>query len=138
MSGDEYVQLLDRAFARMPKLSTEKTDFVIPPADSIVQGTKTILRNLTAIADRARRPAADIARYMSKEFAVPISVEDGRLMINGKFSAEDLNKKISKYFETYVICKECHKPDSHLESSSRGMFSFICEACGARYGIKNY
>ncbi len=138
MSDEEYTKLLDRAFARAPKLAADVSDFKIPTADALVQGNKTIIRNLSAIADRARRSAQDIARYMSKELAVPINIEENRLIISGKFRTEELNKRITKYFEVYVICKECHKPDSHLENAGRGMFQFACEACGARYGIKSY
>ena len=136
--ADEYTELLDQAFSKMPRQSEEKSDFKIPGVDSIVQGSKTIIRNLAAIAGAARRPESDIARYISKELAVPASVEEHRLIVNGRFNSEDLNKRMHHYFETYVICKECHKPDSHLESSGRGMFQFVCEACGARYGIKSY
>ena len=138
MADEEYAQLLDRAFSKMPKLTAESSDFKIPSVDIIVQGTKTIIRNLAAIADAARRSEGDITRYISKELAVPASAEEHRLMISGRFNTDDLNKRVQRYFETYVICKECHKPDSHLEQAGRGMFYFVCEACGARYGIKSY
>lgn len=138
MSDDEYTQLLDRAFAKMPKLAENVSDFKIPLAEALVQGNKTIIRNLSVIADKARRPPGDIARYMSKELAVPVSIEENRLLLSGKFQSDDINKRITRYFEVYVICKECHKPDSHLETAGRGMFQFVCEACGARYGIKSY
>jgi len=138
MSDEEYMKLLDRAFERAPNLATEVSDFKVPKIDLIVQGNKSIIRNLAVIADRARRKPSDIARYVSKELAVPVSAEEQRLVISGKFREDDLNKRMEKYFEVYVICKECHKPDSHLEIAGRGMFNFVCEACGARYGIKSY
>ena len=106
--------------------------------DSIVQGNKTIIRNLSQIADKARRSPSDIAKYLSKEFGVPVGIEDQRLVLNGKFSNDDIEKRIHRYFDVYVICRECGKPDTHLESAGRGMFFLVCEACGARYGIKNY
>jgi translation initiation factor 2 subunit 2 len=138
MSDEEYMKLLDRAFEKAPKLATEVSDFKIPIVDALSQGNKTIIRNLSAIADKARRDQNDIARYMSKELAVPVNVEEQRLIISGKFRSEELDKRIHRYFEVYVICKECHKPDSRLETAGRGMFYFVCEACGARYGIKSY
>lgn len=140
MSDEEYDQLLDRAFEKMPKLAENVSDFKIPTVDALVQGNKTIIKNLALIADRARRPAADIARYLSKELSVPVSAEENgaRLMISGKFPAAGLDSRIKRYFDTYVICKECRKPDSHLDQAGRGMFLFVCEACGARYGIKSY
>jgi translation initiation factor 2 subunit 2 len=137
LSEEEYQKLLDRAFSKLPNLSAEKTDFVIPTADVLTEGTKTIIRNIAVIADRARRNGADIARYIGKEFSVPVNVEEQRLIMNGKFPADEINRRINRYFEIYVVCKECKKPDTHLENAEKGMY-LICEACGARYWVKNY
>ncbi len=138
MSDEEYMKLLDVAFQKAPKLAVDVSDFKVPKIDLIVQGNKSMIRNLSTIADRARRSPEEVSRYMSKELAVPVNIEEGRLIISGKFREDELNKRIERYFEVYVICKECHKPDSHLETAGRGMFYFVCEACGARYGIKSY
>ncbi len=138
IDNNSYEKLLDEAFDKLPKLEAEKSDFVIPNVDSLVQGNKTTIRNIAAIADKARRDVSDIARYLSKEFGVPTSTEEQRLVLTGKFSQEQLSKEVRKYFETYVICRECGKPDTHLENAGRGMLTMVCEACGARYGVKNY
>ncbi|MDE1856124.1 MAG: translation initiation factor IF-2 subunit beta [Candidatus Micrarchaeota archaeon] len=133
-----YDKLLDRAFAKLPTLSAENVDFKIPLADSMVQGAKTLIKNFGQIADVARRDKAEMARYMAKELAAPTSVEEQRLIISSKVNSDVINAKVKKYFETYVICKECHKPDTHIESTSRGFLTIVCEACGARYTIKHY
>ncbi len=138
MEDNEYERLLDRALSKASALAVQNADFVIPKVDSINEGTKTIVSNITVIADKARRKAEEIARYLSKELGVPVSIEGQRMIINGRFSYKDLDAKIANYFNTYVICKECHKPDSHLENAGRGMLYFVCEACGARYAVKNY
>ena len=138
MGDEEYMKLLDRAFANSHVTVSESSDFVIPKVDSFVQGSKTVLRNLNAFADKARRDPKEIARYVSKELGVPVSVEAQGLMISGKFQTADLDKRMQRYFEVYVICKECHKPDTRLEGAGRGMFYLVCEACGSRYGVKNY
>jgi translation initiation factor 2 subunit 2 len=138
LDDQEYQKLLDRAFEKMPHGSEEKSDFVIPRADILVQGSKTIIRNLIAITDKARRKPQDLARFLSKELGVPADAEEQRLLINGKFQSDEVNKRIERFFDVYVVCKECHKPDSHLESAGRGMLYFVCEACGARYAVKNY
>ncbi len=133
-----YDSLLERAFSQLPKLSEEVSDFKIPNADSIVQGNKTIIRNFSQIADVARRDIKEFARYISKEFAAPINIEEGRLIISKRVNNEEINEKIKKYFNTYVICKECHKPDTRFDSIERGFVTIVCEACGARYTIKYY
>ena len=89
MSDEEYYALLDRAIAKLPGLSKEHSDFVIPKADLLEQGTKTIIRNLGSIADAARRKPEDIAHYLSKEFAVPVSIEEHRLIMSSKFTNDD-------------------------------------------------
>lgn len=131
-----YEQLLDRAFASLPELASENVDFKIPEADSIVQGSKTILRNFSQIAGVARRDPSDVAKYLSKEFAAPASTDDQKLTISARVQQQVLNERIKKYFEIYVICRECHKPDTHVEDASRGYVTIVCEACGARYTIK--
>ena len=136
--ADEYLELLDRAFKSLPNLSEEKTDFKIPRVDSIIQGSKTIVRNFSEIVKAARRSEAEISKYLTKELATPVEVSDQRLVISGRFSSEALDEKIGKYFATYIICRECHKPDTHVESAGRGFITIVCEACGARYTIKNY
>ncbi len=138
MDNPEYVRLLDRAFEKAPELSEAKLDFSIPKLDSFVEGAKTIIRNIAAIADMARRQPSEFSKYLSRELAVPVNAEKDRLVISGKFSNEELEKKIVRYFELYVICRECRKPDTHLEVAGRGMFYLVCEACGARYGVKSY
>jgi translation initiation factor 2 subunit 2 len=135
--ADEYIELLDRAFSKLPSLSTEKSDFVIPKADVLNEGVKTIVKNISQISDRARRKDVEIARYISKELSVPVNVVEQRLVVNGKFQSDEINRKILRYFELYVICKECKKPDTHLEDADKGMY-LVCEACGARYWTKSY
>ena len=133
-----YEQLLDTAFAELPTLSVEKSDFQIPEADSLIQGSKTIVKNIAQIADKARRSKEDIAKYLTKELAAPISMSGSSLDINAKVNAHTLNQKIKAYFEAYVICKECHKPDTHFDGRDRGYVTIVCEACGARYTTKSY
>lgn len=132
-----YMQLLDRAFEKIgePQVATN-VDFKIPEVDSIIQGTKTIIRNFSQIADIARRKPEQIERFLIKELGTPANIQGQSLIISAKFQANVLNDKIKKYFNTYVICKECHKPDTHIEYSERGYTVLVCEACGARYTVK--
>ena len=94
------------------------------------------MRNFHQIADVARREDADIAKYLSKELAAPVSVDEQKVTISTKVQGSVLNAKIRKYFEVFVICKECHKPDTKIEGTEHGYETLVCEACGARYTIK--
>jgi translation initiation factor 2 subunit 2 len=133
-----YNELLDRAFAALPKLTEGHQDFKIPEADSLIQGNKTIVKNISQIADIARRNKEEIAKYLTKELATPVSIDGQVLNIGAKIQSGALNEKIKRYFETYIICKECHKPDTRIDETQRGYVVIVCEACGARYTVKNY
>ncbi len=134
----DYNELLDRAFSKASSLSKESQDFKIPEADVVIQGNKTIVRNLAKIADIARREEEEIAKYITKELAVPVNIEEHRLVISGRIDPKNINEKIAKFFNIYVICKECKKPDTHYASIERGYIVIVCEACGARYTVKHY
>lgn len=134
--SDNYAALLDRAFSLLPNLSENKSDFTIPEVDSSIQGAKTVIKNFGRIVSLARRKNEEIAKYLTKELAVPVSVAGQELIISSRVQGSALNDKIKRYFETNVICKECHKPDTHVESTERGYETLVCEACGARYTIK--
>ena len=101
-----YDQLLDRAFSQLPSLSEEKSDFKIPDADVLVQGNRTVIRNLAQIADVARRDKDEVAKYLTKELAAPVSVENQSLIIMAKIQLNTLNEKLRRSFELYIICKE--------------------------------
>jgi translation initiation factor 2 subunit 2 len=130
--------LLDRAFTQLPKLSVESVDFKIPEADAMIQGSKTVLKNMAQIADVARRSKEEISKYLTKELAAPISMDGASLNISARIQPGQLNEKIKRYFDTYVICKECHKPDTRIAETQRGYVVIVCEACGAIYTVKNY
>ncbi len=122
----------------LPKLSVENVDFKIPEADALIQGNKTMIKNVAQIADAARRGKEDIAKYLTKELAAPISIDGTTLNISARIQTGQLNEKIKRYFETYIICKECHKPDTKVAETQRGYVVIVCEACGAIYTVKNY
>ncbi len=132
-----YLQLLDRAFASLPSAAASaSTDFVVPTVDSLIQGSKTLIRNFSQIAGIARRKPELIAHFLVKELGTPASFDGQALVLSARFQPNVLNDKIRKYFETYVICKECHKPDTHIEETEHGYEVIVCEACGARYTVK--
>jgi len=42
-----------------------------------------------------------------------------------------VEKKIDAYIKEFVYCKECKRPDTHIEKEGRIIF-LKCEACGAK------
>ncbi len=126
-----YEELLKKAITELPKI--EKTDerFVIPKVQGHIQGTKTVISNFHQIAQTIRRPVEHILKYVLKELATPGEIQGTQLMIGRKISASIINDKIEKYVQTYVICKECTRPDTNMTKEADFLI-IKCQACGAK------
>ena len=110
--------------------------FTIPEADTSIEGNKTFLTNWRDILKTLNRSdqGAHLAKYLAHEFATS-GVEDGqRLVLQGKFNFHAVNRALRAYCQSYVICPECEKPDTHLVKDDRLTIK-VCEACGARHSV---
>lgn len=129
----DYETLLQKALNALPEKRQIKTSRFKPPVIiSFVQGSKTIIRNYKEVCETIRRDVNILAKYFSKELAVPAKIEGTFLVIQGKFDERTLNERLTYYIKKYVLCKECNQPDTRLENEGRGIILMICEACGAR------
>ena len=122
--------MLDRLYAVLPKEALSRERFELLEPDSLIQGKKTVLRNFSAIAKQLNRKEEHLIKFFTKEFAVPIVKEEERLVLNGKFSQEQLKKAISNYAKQFVLCSECNRPDTKFEEKE-GVKILKCTACGA-------
>jgi len=131
----EYEQLLQQAYASLPKKSRETIRLEIPTPESYVQGNQTVIRNFGQICTLIRREPEMVTRYLAKELATAGHVEGGRLVLNARIDSGTLAKKFDAFMHTYVLCRECGKPDTHIEDAGRAAKILRCEACGARSPI---
>ena len=132
---DDYEKMLDRARAALPEKTLAFERFETPAVDSFVQGSKTLVRNFEIILQKIRRPPEMLARYFSKEMAVPASVQSGKLVLNGKFYARNLQDKLQAFVDAAVVCRECKRPDTKITEKD-GVKTLVCEACGARAPVR--
>lgn len=127
--------MLDRARAALPEKTLTFERFETPAIESFLQGNKTIVRNFDVILQKIRRPPEMLARYFSKELAIPASVEGSKLVLNGKFYDRNLKEKLQAFVDAAVVCKECKRPDTKI-TEREGIKTLVCEACGARAPVK--
>lgn len=127
--------MLDRARAALPEKTLTFERFETPAIESFLQGNKTIVRNFDVILQKIRRPPEMLARYFSKELAIPASVEGSKLVLNGKFYDRNLKEKLQAFVDAAVVCKECKRPDTKIIERG-GIRTLVCEACGARAPIR--
>ena len=133
-NDDKYLELLKRAKELLPK-GVERIRFEVPRAIVQNQGRQTFIRNFADIAKSLRREPQHVAKYLFKELAVPGNIGQ-ELNLQGKFSAEFINKKIDSYVKEFVICEECGKPDTGLIKTDR-LYTIKCEACGAKKPVRS-
>jgi len=126
----EYEKMLTRAYATMPKQALTKERFEIPVIDSLVQGTKTQVKNFAQVIKTIGREEKHVLKFFTKELAVPITSTEGKLQIGGKVSNAQLNEIFQKYVKMFVLCHECQKPDTKI-IEQHGVKVLKCDACGA-------
>ncbi|MFA6064612.1 MAG: translation initiation factor IF-2 subunit beta [archaeon] len=125
-----YNDLLSKAYNSIPQKALSHERFVIPKVESFIQGTKTIVRGFNILIKDMRRDKKHFLKWLTKETALPITENAGQLTINGKIGAIQLNKLIESYFNQFVLCPECKKPDTNVVIQN-GVHMLKCEACGA-------
>ncbi len=132
-----YEELLANAYANLPEKSASTGErFEIPKFEYFTEGTKTIVKNFATVCEKIRRDPEMVNKFLSKEFAVPITVQADRIILQRKLMGDTLNKKLEEFVNRFVICKECKRPDTHIEELGHGLKQMICEACGARTPVR--
>jgi len=122
--------MLEKAYASLPEKTLTRERFEIPKLESFIQGNKTIVKNFGSTLKLINREERHVLKFLAKESATSTNLEEGRLVINGKFSEQQVNDLFSSYLNKFVLCHECKKPDTHFVEK-HGVRMLKCEACGA-------
>ncbi len=126
-----YEKMLERGLSKVPKKAGETRRFDIPEARIQPAGAKTIITNFIELANAFRREKGHLLKFLLKELATKGELDGQRLTVIGRFTQDVINRKLELYAKQYVLCPECHKPDTKIMKD--GDYWFLkCEACGAR------
>jgi translation initiation factor 2 subunit 2 len=126
----EYESMLTDLYKKMPEKTLSKERFELPLVNSMIQGSKTIVHNFDKILKAIRRDEDSILKYLTKELATAATMSEGKLILKGKFTSEQLQRVIADYTNRNVLCKECKRPDTKVVEN-KGVKMLKCEACGA-------
>src|SRR3989344_3713168 len=132
---ENYEELLDKAFLKIPKQSVSKERFEIPKVTGHIEGNKTIISNFIQICDTLRREPGHLLKYLQRQLATPAIIEGPRLILGRKISANIINQKIALYVNDFVLCSECKRPDTQLIKEGK-IYQVKCLACGAKHPVK--
>ncbi|MFZ5501800.1 MAG: translation initiation factor IF-2 subunit beta, partial [Candidatus Micrarchaeota archaeon] len=114
-SKDSYESLLDDIYSKLPEKTSSGERFEMPKFEYFTEGNKTLIKNFKAVCDKIRREPQVVSKYLSKELAVPVELKAERLILQRKMMGDILNKKLEEYVGKFVMCKECNRPDTHIE-----------------------
>jgi len=131
----DYAAMLKDGRGQLPDSIKERDRFEIPKAKGYLQGNKTIISNMQDIISLFRRDKAHIIKFLLKELATPGELKSEGLMLGRKVSASQVNEKVKKYADIYVICPECGKPDTELKKED-GVMYLKCSVCGAKNAVR--
>ncbi|MBS3170804.1 translation initiation factor IF-2 subunit beta [Candidatus Woesearchaeota archaeon] len=126
-----YEEMLKKAKESLPKVQNKCERFEMPKVKGHVEGNRTIIINIYAIADLLARPVDHILKYLQRELATPGFLQDKRLVFGRKLTSAMINDKLNKYVQIFVLCDKCCKPDTQLLEED-GKLIKKCMACGTK------
>lgn len=136
-SEKDYEHLLDELYKKLPERAQGSGErFEMPRFELFTEGNKTIIRNFKSVTERIRRDPAFLSKYLSKELAVPVEIQSERLILQRRLTSEMINRKLEEFVNKFVMCKECNRPDTHIEDLGHRVRNVVCEACGARKAVR--
>ncbi|MHA1743732.1 MAG: translation initiation factor IF-2 subunit beta [Candidatus Heimdallarchaeota archaeon] len=132
----DYEKMLKRAREQLPEKIFEKSRFEPPKPQIAIEGNRTFFKNWHQVVSAIHREENHLLKFLTKELATSATIEGQRAVFAGKHSRSTMIDLINRYLKEFVICPECHKPDTHIVKEDRISF-LVCEACGARTSIKS-
>jgi translation initiation factor 2 subunit 2 len=131
----DYEELLKKARSQIPEVSSKHERLELPRLHHSVVGMRTIIHNFKEIADALNRDPQHLLKYLTREMATAATVQESRVIFQGKFSPDTLQRLIQRYVENFVVCPVCKRPDTKIVKEKRLSF-LICEACGAKSSVQ--
>ncbi len=136
MSDFDYNKLLKRVIESTPKKEVAEDRFKLPKAEIFYEGNATVIKNFDKISDAVNRTPDLILKFLLGGLGTAGELNGPRVVFQGKIPARDIQEKLKDYIDTYVMCSECNKPDTHLVKQGRTML-IRCDACGAFRSVKS-
>lgn len=94
-------------------------------------GIKTVIVNLSSVAQSLARPPAHVIKYFGFELGAQTNTNpnDDRWIINGNHDAAKLQDYLDGFISKFVLCKKCKNPETEVQIKD-GHITLDCKACG--------
>ncbi|KAL2752780.1 hypothetical protein ACRALDRAFT_1072619 [Sodiomyces alcalophilus JCM 7366] len=96
-------------------------------------GIKTVVVNLSSVAQSLARPGSYLIKYFGFELGAQTNIDpaDDRWIINGAHDASKLQDHLDGFINKFVLCKKCKNPETEV-SINNDRILLDCKACGQR------
>ncbi|KAK3322130.1 domain found in IF2B/IF5-domain-containing protein [Apodospora peruviana] len=94
-------------------------------------GIKTVVVNLSSVAQSLARPGSYLIKYFGFELGAQTNIDpaDDRWIINGAHEASKLQELLDGFIKNFVLCKPCQNPETDVHING-GNITLDCKACG--------
>ena len=130
-----YEKLLERARSQIPEVASKRERLELPRLLYSVVGMRTIVHNFKEIAEALNRDPRHLLKFLTREMATAATMQQSRVILQGKFSRDTFERLIQRYMEQFVTCPVCKRPDTKIVKEKRLSF-LVCEACGAKSSVR--
>ncbi|EHL01405.1 ARM repeat-containing protein [Glarea lozoyensis ATCC 20868] len=99
-------------------------------------GIKTVIVNLSSVANSLARPGDYVIKYFGFELGAQTNTSpaDDRWIINGAHEASKLQDYLDGFINKFVLCKKCKNPETDVVIKD-GNILLDCKACGQRSNV---
>ncbi|KAK0711255.1 domain found in IF2B/IF5-domain-containing protein [Lasiosphaeris hirsuta] len=99
-------------------------------------GIKTVVVNLSSVAQSLARPGSYLIKYFGFELGAQTNIDppDDRWIINGAHEASKLQELLDGFISKFVLCKKCKNPETDVHIKD-GTILLDCKACGQRTNV---
>jgi len=96
-------------------------------------GIKTVVVNLSSVAQSLARPGSYVIKYFGFELGAQTNIDppDDRWIINGAHEASKLQDHLDGFINKFVLCKKCKNPETDVTIKDDRIL-LDCKACGQR------
>ena len=135
MSEVDYNNLLNNILNNTNKKVVEDR-FKMPKAEIFYEGNTTVIKNFDKISSTINRDPKEILKFLLGGVGTAGELDGVRVVFQGKILAKQIQDKLKEYIDSFVICSECNRPDTHLVKKGRTTL-IRCDACGAFRSVKS-
>jgi len=136
MAESDYKDLLKRVIEHTPTREVVEDRFKLPKVEIFYEGNTTVIKNFDKISDAINREPDLILKFLLGGLGTAGELSDVRVVFQGKIPARSIQDKLKEYIDTFVMCSECNRPDTHLVKKGRTTL-IRCDACGAFRSVKS-